>query len=68
MGIIKAIGNVINVIKKAVGFLTGFVDGVRDFLTGIGDGIKRPLMRCLNLILCVKEPKVIKLLKKLKVY
>ena len=39
-GIIKAIGNVINVIKKAVGFLTGFVDGVRDFLTGIGDGIK----------------------------
>lgn len=42
-GIIKAIGNVINVIKKAVGFLTGFVDGVRDFLTGIGDGIKRTI-------------------------
>ena len=39
-GIIKAIGNVINVIKKAVGFLTGFIDGIRDFLTGIGDGIR----------------------------
>ena len=39
-GIIKAIGNVINVIKKAVGFLTGFIDSIRDFLTGIGDGIR----------------------------
>ena len=39
-GIIKAIGNVINVIKKAVGFLTGFVKGITDFLTGIGDGIR----------------------------
>ena len=39
-GIIKAIGNVINVIKKAVGFLTGFIDGIRDFLTEIGDGIR----------------------------
>ena len=39
-GIIKAIGNVINVIKKAVGFLTGFIDGIRDFVTGIGDGIR----------------------------
>ena len=39
-GIIKAIGNVINVIKKAVGFLTGFIKGITDFLTGIGDGIR----------------------------
>ena len=39
-GIIKAIGNVINLIKKAVGFLTGFVTGITDFLTGIGDGIR----------------------------
>ena len=39
-GIIKAIGSVINLIKRAVGFLTGFIDGVRDFLTGIGDGIR----------------------------
>ena len=42
-GIIKAIGNVINLIKKATGFLTGFVDGVRDFLTTIGEGIKSAL-------------------------
>ena len=42
-GIIKSIGNVINLIKKATGFLTGFVDGVRDFLTMIGDGIKSSL-------------------------
>ena len=39
-GILKAIGNVINLIKKATGFLTGFIDGVRDFLSAIGDGIK----------------------------
>ena len=39
-GILKAIGNVINLIKKATGFLTGFIDGVRDFLSTIGDGIK----------------------------
>ena len=39
-GIIKAIGNVINLIKKGVGFLTGFIDGIRNFLTGIGDGIR----------------------------
>ena len=39
-GIIKAIGNVIDLIKKAVGFLTGFVTGITDFLTGIGDGIR----------------------------
>ena len=39
-GILKAIGNVINLIKKATGFLTGFVNGVRDFLSTIGDGIK----------------------------
>ena len=39
-GILKAIGNVINLIKKATGFLTGFIDGVRDFLGTIGDGIK----------------------------
>ena len=39
-GIIKAIGNVINLIKRAVGFLTGFIDGVKDFLTGVGDGIR----------------------------
>ena len=38
--ILKAIGNVINLIKKATGFLTGFIDGVRDFLSAIGDGIK----------------------------
>ena len=42
-GIIKSIGNVINLIKKATGFLTGFVDGVREFLTMIGDGIKSAL-------------------------
>ena len=41
--IIKAIGNVINLIKKAVGFLTGFVDGVKTFLTEIGDGIRAAL-------------------------
>ena len=41
--IIKAIGNVINLIKKAVGFLTGFVDGVKNFLTEIGDGIRAAL-------------------------
>ena len=39
-GILKAIGNVINLIKRATGFLTGFIDGVRDFLSGISDGIK----------------------------
>ena len=39
-GIIKAIGNVINLIKRAVGFLTGFIDGIKDFLTGVGDGIR----------------------------
>ena len=39
-GILKAIGNVINLIKKATGFLTGFINGVRDFLSTIGDGIK----------------------------
>ena len=38
--IIKSIGNIINLIKRAVGFLTGFIDGVKDFLTGIGDGIR----------------------------
>ena len=41
--IIKAIGNVINLIKKAVGFLTGFVDGVKTFLIEIGDGIRAAL-------------------------
>ena len=41
--IIKAIGNVINLIQKAVGFLTGFVDGVKTFLTEIGDGIRAAL-------------------------
>ena len=39
-GILKAIGNVINLIKRATGFLTGFIDGVRDFLSGISDGIR----------------------------
>ena len=39
-GILKAIGNVIDLIKRATGFLTGFIDGVRDFLSGISDGIK----------------------------
>ena len=39
-GILKAIGNVINLIKRATGFLTDFIDGVRDFLSGISDGIK----------------------------
>ena len=38
--IIKSIGNIINLIKRAVGFLTGFIDGIKDFLTGIGDGIR----------------------------
>ena len=38
--IIKSIGNIINLIKRAVGFLTGFIDGVKEFLTGIGDGIR----------------------------
>ena len=42
-GILKAIGNVINLIKRATGFLTGFIDGVRDFLGTIGDGIKSAL-------------------------
>ena len=41
--IIKAIGNVINLIKKAVGFLTGFVDGIKNFLIEIGDGIRAAL-------------------------
>ena len=38
--IIKAIRNVINLIRKATGFLTGFLDGVKDFLSGMGTGIK----------------------------
>ena len=38
--IIKAIRNVIKLIRKATGFLTGFLDGVKEFLSGIGTGIK----------------------------
>ena len=38
--IIKAIRNVIKLIRKATGFLTGFLDGVNEFLSGIGTGIK----------------------------
>ena len=38
--IIKAIRNVIRLIRKATGFLTGFLDGVKDFLSGMGTGIK----------------------------
>ena len=38
--IIKAIGNTINLIKRAVGFLKGYVDGLREFLTTIGNGIR----------------------------
>ena len=38
--ILKAIRNVIKLIRKAAGFLTGFLDGVREFLTAIGTGVK----------------------------
>ena len=43
--IIKALGKLIDRIKKVIGFLSGFMDGVGDFLTSFGMGISEALQK-----------------------
>ena len=43
--IIKALGKLIDRIKKVIGFLSGFMEGVGDFLTSFGMGISEALQK-----------------------
>jgi len=43
--IIKALGKLIDRVKKVIGFLTGFMNGVGDFLTSFGSGISEALQK-----------------------